>query len=163
MASLSARIAHDDYMTPKSAWEDIEHVIPKDMVLWECFYGDGQSGNHLAELGFEVIHQDVDFYTHDLGDVLVSNPPFSDCKNVMKRLAHLDKPFIMIMPSSKISTGYFRETFGNKHIQIIIPRKRIQFIKLVDGVAPKDYKSSVNFDCHYYCYKISLPKDITFL
>ena len=37
-------IKHDDYMTPKYAWENIEHIIPNDKVIWEAFYGDGKSG-----------------------------------------------------------------------------------------------------------------------
>jgi hypothetical protein len=150
-------------MTPKSAWEDIKQYIPKDKLIWEAFYGDGVSGQYLREMGFNVIHEDIDFYENDLGDVIVSNPPFSDAKNVMKRLALLDKPFIIIMPSSKINTSYFRECFMNKDIQIIIPRKRIHFKKLVNGVVPDDFKSSCNFDCFYYCYKIGLTKDITWL
>jgi hypothetical protein len=80
----------------------------------------------------------------------------------MKRLAVLDKPFILIMPSAKLSTKYFRDTFRDK-VQIIIPPKRIQFTKLVDGEVPKDYKSSCNFDCYYFCYKIGLEKDMTWL
>ena len=156
-------IKHDDYMTPKSAWDDIKQYIPKDKLIWEAFYGDGVSGQYLREMGFNVIHEDIDFYENDLGDVIVSNPPFSDAKRVMKRLALLDKPFIIIMPSSKINTSYFRETFMNKDIQIIIPRKRIHFTKLVNGVMPVDFKSSCNFDCFYYCYKIGLTKDITWL
>jgi hypothetical protein len=154
---------HDDYMTPKSAWEAIKHFIPKDKTIWEAFYGNGDSGNFLRELGFTTIHEDVDFYQNDLGEMIVSNPPFSDCKNVMKRLAELDKPFILIMPSSKINTSYFRENFMNKGIQIIIPRKRIQFVKLVDGQVPDNYKSVCNFDCFYYCYKIGLKESITWL
>jgi len=39
----------------------------------------------------------------------------------------VDKPFILLMPSSKINTAYFRP-WRNKNIQIIIPKKRIQFI-----------------------------------
>ena len=154
---------HDDYMTPKSAWESIKKFIPKDKVIWEAFYGNGTSGTYLKELGFETIHEPVDFYDNNLGDIIVSNPPFSDCKNVMPRLSELDKPFILIMPSSKINTNYFRENFKNKNIQIIIPRKRIQFIKLVDGKIPENYKSICNFDCFYYCYKIGLEHDITWL
>ena len=38
---------HDDYMTPKSAWENIKQYIPQDKVLWEAFYGNGQSGRFL--------------------------------------------------------------------------------------------------------------------
>ena len=154
---------HDAYMTPKSAWDNIKHFIPKDKVIWEAFYGDGKSGEHLRELGFNVIHEEIDFYEHNLGDIIVSNAPFSDAKNIIKRLASLDKPFIIIFPSSKINTSYFRETFMNKGLQIIIPRKRIHFTKLVDGTMPDNYKSSCNFDCFYYCYKMDLPRDITWL
>jgi hypothetical protein len=154
---------HDDYMTPKHAWEDIKDMIPKDKVIWEAFYGNGTSGTYLQELGFNTIHENIDFYDNNLGDIIVSNPPFSDCKNVMKRLAELDKPFILIMPSSKISTSYIRENFKDKGVQIIIPRKRIQFIKLVDGEIPTDYKSCCNFDTFYYCYKIGLKESITWL
>lgn len=163
MAALSSLTEHDDYMTPKSAWEAIRQYIPQGKVLWECFYGDGHSGRFLRELGFDVIHADIDFYENNLGEVLVSNPPYSHGKRVMARLAELDRPFIMIMPSSKINTRYFRETFKDKGIQIIIPQKRIQFTKLVDGVIPSNYKSRANFDTFYYCYKIGLERDITWL
>jgi hypothetical protein len=153
---------HDDYMTPKYAWDNIKQFIPKDKVIWEAFYGDGKSGTHLEELGFNVIHQPVDFFESDLGDIIVSNPPFSKCKDVLPRLLVLDKPFILIMPSSKINTSYFRE-FKNKGLQIIIPRKRIHFEKLVNGKPIEDKKSSCNFDCFYYCYKMNFEKDIIWL
>ena len=156
-------VKHDCYMTPKHAWEDIKQYIPKDKVIWEAFYGDGNSGEFLKELGFDVIHKELDFFEHNLGDVIVSNPPFSQSKNVMKRLAELDKPFIILMPLPKINTSYFRENFKNKGLQIIIPRKRIHFLKLVDGKVPDNYKSKCNFDCLYYCYKMDLPSDIIWL
>ena len=67
------------------------------------------------------------------------------------------------MPSSKICTSYFREIFKNKGLQIIIPRKRIHFIKLVDGKAVKSLKNACNFDCFYYCYKMGFENDIIWL
>ena len=82
---------------------------------------------------------------------------------MIKQLTKIDKPFIIIMPSSKINTSYFRENFMNKGLQIIIPRKRIHFLKLVNGEAVKGWKNACNFDCFYYCYKIGLPKDIIWL
>lgn len=151
---------HDDYMTPKYAWENIKQYIPKDKVIWEAFYGDGTSGQHLTDLGFNVVHKNVDFYNNNLGDIIVSNPPFSDTKKVMKRLLVLDKPFILIMPSYKISTSYLRE-WKDKGLQIIIPRKRIHFIKLINGKTIDTNKC--NFDCFYYCYKINLKQDIIWL
>jgi len=156
---------HDDYMTPFSAWDNIKHLIPNDKVIWEPFYGDGTSGEHLTKLGFNVIHQDKDFYTYDVpNSVVVSNPPFTDCKNIITKLTNDNRPFIMIMPVSKITTQYFRQMFNNSEpLQIIIPRKRIHFKKLVNGEVPTDYKSICNFDCFYYCWKIGLEKHITWL
>ena len=156
-------IEHDDYMTPKSAWENIQHLIPKDKIIWEAFYGDGKSGTYLKELGFNVIHEPIDFFENNLGDIIVSNPPFSKAKEIMKRLKNLDKPFMIIMPSSKINTSYFRENFMNRGLQIIIPRKRIHFEKLIEGEKPKNWKNACNFDCFYYCYKMGFEKDIIWL
>jgi hypothetical protein len=153
---------HDDYMTPLSAWDNIKQFIPKDKVIYEAFYGDGKSGNYLKELGFNVIHEEVDFFENDLGDVIVSNPPFSQVKEIMQRLLELDKPFILILPSSKINTSYFR-AWKDKHLQIIIPPKRIHFVKHKDGKQVENLKNACNFDCLYYCYKMDLPKDIVWL
>jgi hypothetical protein len=155
-------IVHDDYMTPKSAWEAINHLIPKNKVIWEAFYGNGASGKYLRELGYNVIHEKIDFFENNLGDIVVSNPPFSKAKEILKRLKELDKPFILIMPISKLTTSYFRECFkGDNHFQFIIPRKRIQFDKLIDGDEKQENKC--NFDCVYYCYKINLQNSITWL
>lgn len=155
-------IKHDCYMTPKYAWDDIKEYIPKDKIIWEAFYGNGNSGNYLTELGFNVIHEPIDFFENNLGDIIVTNPPFSKVKEILLRLKEIDKPFIIIMPSSKINTSYMRN-WKDKNIQIIIPRRRIHFEKLVDGFKPDNYKSSCNFDCFYYCYKMNLPKDILWL
>lgn len=150
-------LVHDDYMTPRYAWENIKQYIPKDKIIWEAFYGDGKSGDYIKELGFKVIHEKIDFFKENKGDVIISNPPFSQSKEIMKRLLILDKPFILIFPSSKINTQYFRE-WKDKHLQIIIPRKRIQFIK--NG---NELRNKCNFDCFYYCYKINLEQDIIWL
>lgn len=156
-------IKHDDYMTPKSAWENIKDYIPKNKVIWEPFYGDGASGKHLTELGFNVIHKPIDFFTNDKGQVSVSNPPFSMKKEVLIQLKKNNKPFIMIMPSSAINTLYVRQLFADcdDKLQILIPRKRIQFEKIVDGV--KVQSNRCNFDCFYYCWKLNLARDIIWL
>tara|TARA_Y100000004_G_C8910206_1_gene410600 strand:- start:635 stop:1135 length:501 start_codon:yes stop_codon:yes gene_type:complete len=154
---------HDDYMTPKSAWENIKEFIPHNKVIWEAFFGDGESGKYLKELGFNTIHEDIDFFENNLGEIVISNPPFTKCSEILSRLKELDKPFIMIMPQSKIFTQYFRKLFSEERIQLIIPRKRIQFIKLVNGKIDPNQKNACNFDCFYYCYKMNLDRDITWL
>jgi len=159
---INSFLKHDDYMTPKYAWENIKEYIPKDKIIWEAFYGDGKSGAYLQEMGFNVIHEPIDFFDNDKGDMIVSNPPFSLSKEIMNRLYEIDKPFIIILQSSKINTQYFRK-WREKGIQIIIPRKRIHFEKKVNGEVPANWKNACNFDCFYYCYKINLPRDIIFL
>ena len=81
-------------------------------------------------MGYDVIHDYDDFFINNKGDIIVSNPPFSKSKEILNRLKILDKPFILILPCSKICTQYIRENFKNtdEPLQIIIPRKRIQFV-----------------------------------
>ena len=119
---------NDEYYTSKYTWELIVSFIPKDKILWECFYSSFcKSPEYLRKLGFEVISKDVNFYDNDLGEIIISNPPFSDLKKIMIRLNYLNKPFILIVPISKLCCKYMKP-FKNK-IQIIIPPKRINFIK----------------------------------
>jgi len=152
----------DDYMTPKYAWENIKHLIPKDKIIWEAFYGDGKSGDYLKELGFNVIQQPVDFFENNLGEIIVSNAPYSKSKEIMERLLIIDKPFILLFPSSKINTSYFRK-WKDKGLQLIIPKKRIHFEKQINGEKPKGWKNACNFDCFYYYYKMGFERDIVWL
>ena len=158
---------HDDYMTPKSAWVDIKHIIPPYNDIWEAFYGDGKSGEILKEVlpNNTIIHEPIDFFKENKGDIIISNPPFTQKKEVFTRLKALDKPFIIICPSSMINTQYMRNLFANSDskIQIIIPKKRIQFTKLINGVVPENWTNRCAFDCFYYCYKMELDRDIIWL
>ena len=134
----------DDYMTKFCTWKSIAKYLPKDKVLWEAFYGDGSSGEHLRALGFEVIHKNIDFFDSNHGSVTVSNPPFSKAKNILQRLKLLNKPFVLILPISKLGRKYFQALFPD--IQLIIPKSRIQFVR-------KD-KNNCNFDTAFFCWKI---------
>jgi len=149
---------NDDWMTPKSAFEDIAHLIPKDKIIWESFYGDGASGKHLTELGFNVESHNIDFFepTKFDYDMIVTNPPFSKKIPIFKRLAEIDKPFMILVPVSVITKKYLKKDFKDK-IQIIIPSSRIHFLK-------NGQKGSGSwFDCCWIVYKINLENDITFL
>lgn len=146
----------DEYYTPKYVWEDIKEYIPKNKIIWEAFRGDGKSADNLKEMGFTVECYDEDFFDNNHGEIIITNPPFSIKKAVLKQLKDLDKPFIILCPSSMLNTQYMRNTFKDK-IQVIIPKKRINFIH--EGEVTK----GCNFDCLYYCYKMELPKDIVWL
>mgnify|MGYP003126496120 CR=1 FL=1 len=166
MAGLSLRAGKrciqfnndDSYMTPKEVWESIAHLIPKDKIIWESFFGDGKSGEYLAELGFQVEHHKIDFFEEPSFkyDILVSNPPYSMKPKIFKRLAKIDKPYMMLVPVSTMTKKFLKTYFQDK-IQIVIPKSRIHFVK--NGEQTKGSW----FDTLWVCYNMNLEKDITYL
>lgn len=153
---------NDEYYSPKYVWENIIDYIPKDKEIWEAFYGDGTSGKYLEELGLKVIHEKIDFFENNKGDIIVSNPPFSKRNLIIPRLKLLNKPFILLIPLTTLSTQYFAKSFKNEDIQLIIPRKRIQF-NVLNKKNEIEKTNKCSFDCAYFCYKMNLPKSIIFL
>jgi hypothetical protein len=131
MSNPSALGVNDEYYTPKHVWEDISHLLPRDLTIWEPFKGNGASADFLRELGFEVISDDEDFFTSSpKGDIIVSNPPFSKSKAVLQRLVHFQKPFVVLLPCNKLTTQYVRDLFkASEHeFKLVVPPKRIDFV-----------------------------------
>ena len=147
---------NDDFYTLDDTWDKILPHIPKDKQIWEAFWGDGHSGTYLQSKGLDVIHQDEDFFEHDRGDVLISNPPFSLKKTILERLFILDKPFMLIMPSEVLYYKYF-EPFKTPHLTMLVPLKRIHF-KTPNGDIKK-----FNYDCCVFCWKMDLPSQLIFI
>ena len=173
MASFHTKtfIKHDDYITPASAWSNIKKFIEpfvETHTIYMPFYCDGGCGEDMKRLfpEAEILHREVDFFKTypEKPYIVVDNPPFSKKKQIVIELKKRDVPFMLIMPSSTINTIYVRENL-KEHLQIIIPRRRIQFTKrLVDGTPdPKWIGGRCNFECFYYCYKMGLEKDIIYL
>ena len=136
---------HDDFYTRKKSWEQIKKYIPGDKVLWEfCLLNSNeQSKKYLQELGFNVVgDRTIDFFQHNLGDVLISNIPFSTDlkKRMLQRLVELDKPFIIIMNSLNLYSKYFKEIFKDKEIYFIYPSAKIHFDKYENGKIKKTKK-----------------------
>ena len=149
---------HDDFYTRKQTWEQIKEYIPQDKVIWEfCLLNSNeQSKKYLTELGFNVVgSRTIDFFEHDLGEVLVSNIPFStDLKQrMLRRLVELDKPFIIIMNSLNLFSKYFKEIFEGKDIFFIYPSTKIHYDKYVDNELTTT-KNNTSFYSIYVCYKI---------
>lgn len=149
----------DNYITNKEAWIKIKQFIPKDKKIWSPFYCDGSQKKYFKDIGFDIIHEDEDFFENNKGDLVIDNPPFSLKKEVLIRLKELDKPFILIAPSMMLSYKYFQDLFSD-NIQVIIPKKRIKFTPL-HNLDHKNYTPP--YASFYFCYKINLPKDLIFL
>ena len=149
----------DNYMTNKIEWERIIKYIPKNKKIWAPFYGDGKQKEYFKELGFDIIHEDKDFFSYiPEFDIIIDNPPFGKKKEILIRLKEIDKPFILICPSIMLVYKYFLELFKD-HLQVIIPQKRIYFKHI--NSTKKNY--SPPFGSSYFCYKMNLEKDLIFI
>jgi hypothetical protein len=149
----------DNYTTDKIGWEMITNFIPEDKRIWCPFYCDGKQKEYMKELGFDVIHEDKDFFSFNPDyDLIVDNIPFSKWKDISKKLKELDKPFIIItFPKIFLLKG-FTNLFKN-HLQLIIPKKRPTFTHLTK---PRQ-NYTPPFGVWYFCYKMNLPKDLIWL
>jgi len=149
----------DNYSTDKIGWEIIKEYIPIDKKIWSPFYCDGKQKIIFKELGFDILHQDIDFFSYIPDyDIIIDNPPFSIFKEVCFKLKELDKPFIIIGFSKVILLKWFQKLFKD-HLQVIIPFKRPTFTHLTNpriGYTPP-------FGVQYYCYKMNLEKDLIFI
>tara|TARA_R110002110_G_scaffold147561_2_gene338118 strand:+ start:57 stop:530 length:474 start_codon:yes stop_codon:yes gene_type:complete len=148
----------DNYTTDKNGWEIIKDYIPNDKEIWSPFYSDGKQKEYFKEMGYDIIHQDEDFFKESKGDIIVDNPPFSKFKAVCIRLKELDKPFILICPVRTLQLKHFQKHFKD-HLQIIIPFQRPTFTHLINP--KKGYTPP--FGVMYFCYKMNLEKDLIFI
>ena len=149
----------DNYATDKNGWEIIKDYIPTDKKIWSPFYCDGKQKEYFKEMGFDIIHEDEDFFSYTPEyDIIIDNPPFSKWFDICKRLKELDKPFILIAFPKCFLTKKFQNLFKD-HLQLIIPNKRPTFTHLTNpkpGYTPP-------FGVWYFCYKMNLDKDLNFI
>ena len=149
----------DNYATDKDGWEIIKQFIPKGKVIWSPFYCDGKQKEFFEEMGYDIIHEDKDFFSYvPQYDILIDNPPFSIMKEICIKLKEIDKPFILVAFSKVILLKWFQKLFKD-YLQVIIPFKRPTFTHLTNpkqGYTPP-------FGVQYYCYKMNLAKDLTFI
>lgn len=121
----------DCYGTCNKTWDVILQVIPKDKVIWQPFYMDGQCADYLREKGYNVIHENKDFFKYepDNYDIILDNPPFSNKDLIFDRLHQLNKPFIVFYPFRAFLQKGFRRFDETHNYKIIIPEKRFAFYK----------------------------------
>lgn len=154
---------HDDYYTRKEAWSQITPFLDNEKVLYEfCLLNSNeQSKKYLEELGYKVLgNRNIDFLNYNEeendADILISNIPFStNLKiSILKKLAQLDKPFIIIMNSLNIFTKYFKDIFEGKDIYIIYPSTKIHYDKYNKNGNKIESKNNTSFYSCYVCYKV---------
>ena len=153
----------DDFATPAHVWTDIEQYIPKDKIIYVPFWLDGGVKQAFTNLGCKhIIHEDVDFFKNQFKyDYVIDNSPWSIKKQILSKLKNDEIPFILLLPPSVLHTKYFRQMYkGDTDIQIIIPKKRIQYISKTQN---DERPANCPFDTIYLCWKMGLPREINWI
>jgi hypothetical protein len=157
--SFTADNDRDNFETNQHGWELIREYIPRDKTIWAPFYCDGKQKQIFEDMGYDIIHEDEDFFKNNKGDLIIDNPPFSKFKEVCERLKELDKPFIIIGFSRVLLLKWFTRLF-KEYLQVMIPFTRITFSEYGND---NNSKYTPPFGTMYFCYKMNLPKDLIFL
>lgn len=153
----------DECYTPKYAVLPILKYIEKTDVIWCPFdKKDSEYVKILKENGNKVIYSHIDEgkdffkYEPENYDIIISNPPFSLADEILERLYHLGKAFIILMPLKYLQAIGRGKSFVKNGIQLLSFDKRIGYYTNGDMSKPKEgnYQAS-----SYFCWKI-LPKDL---
>lgn len=118
----------DEYYTLRKDVESIVENLRGGVRIWCPFDTDeSQFPIVLREHGFDVVNTSTDFFSTEPPDgcnAIVSNPPFSRKKDVLKRCKDLNMPFALILPFLFLNDGVPLD-YGH---QIMLFRKRMHFV-----------------------------------
>lgn len=152
---------NDNYTTTKEGWEKIKKFIPNNKIIYSPFYSEGKMKIYFKEMGFDIIHNNEDFFesylNHDY-DLIIDNIPFSRRREIFLKLKEIGKPFIIICLSTLICSKWFCNLF-KKDLQIIIPEKRTTFF----NIDKPEKKYTPPLGTFFYCWKMKFEKDLNFI
>ena len=128
---------YDDYYTPQWVWKKIEHLVPKNKIIWEACMLNADKSKSMdiwRDMGYEVVgNTDWDILSCPIPkcDMIITNIPFETKikQKILQRLMEIDKPFIIIMSGLNIFSNYFQDILDLEHTQIIYPRGKLHFCK----------------------------------
>jgi hypothetical protein len=149
---------NDEKFTPRYAVLPILKYLPEGKIVW-CPFDTKNSEFVIAlqENGFEVVYshiatgQDFFEYEPERWDIIVSNPPFSNKKEVFERCLGFGKPFALLISNLWLNDASPSKLFKYNELQLLLFNKRIQY----------DDKNRIPFGSSYFCHKL-LPKQIQF-
>lgn len=159
----------DDFQTPAHALKPLLRFLPKDKVIWECACGKGNLVKALRKERYAVRATDIktgtDFLSYQpepegledlfgpskkpLGDVIVTNPPYSAKDDFLAVACMLDLPFAFLMPLTAMEgqrRQFYYRTYG---VELIVLPKRLHF------ETPGGGASHCWFPVAWFCRKLS--------
>lgn len=154
---------NDEWYTIPSSWDMILKYIDKKDIIYEPFYGGGDTYRYFKKKGHKVIGKpNYDFFDDEKlikkCDAVITNPPFSSKYKIIDRLVKYNKPFILILPLHCINTKSFRKCFDDdmSNVSLLIPKGRLQYMQ--NG----QLKKSPSFESCFVAYKM-IKKNIMWI
>ena len=142
----------------------VEPLLPyaekfRNKIIW-CPFDTAESEfvKVFKNNGFNVIYSHIDsgqdFYKYEpeTWDVLISNPPFTNKKEIFQRALSFNKPFALLMTITWLNDSAPKTLFKDKDLQLLMFDKRMQFKQ-------QNKLKKINYSSAYYCWNF-LPKQI---
>ena len=157
-------MTHDNYNSNEKTFrclaqcpELMEFLSGK--VIWDPFFNDGAVLSVLKKSFPEskIIHKDEDFFKVNKKkkyDIIISNPPFSQKKEILEVLVDSKKPFCLVLPLDVLARKYFSNHYKDQmdKVHIIIPKE-------VSSMGFGDCKSTPRWMWGWFCYNIPTFKN----
>ena len=148
---------NDECYTPAYGVTPIVKYIPENAVVWCPFDTDESEFVHIISKTHKVINTHIsngqDFYNYEPDehwDCIVSNPPFTNKKQIFERALSFEKPFALIMSNTWLNDSAPKYLFSEKDLQLLMFDKRMRF---------KGQGNQPTFSSSYFCWNF-LPKQI---
>ena len=159
----------DNWQTPNIAMDYLLPYIPSYMkTVWEPACGEMNIVKYLAKEGFTVTATDIkmgqDFFTGShLGnyDIQITNPPYSLTDKWLEHSFRLDRPFALLLPIYALHSGVRCKMYSKHQIQVIVPPKRIAFIKPPNKKPKKGDKPP--FAAVWVTWGLNLENDLVYI
>lgn len=160
---LYSKGKNDECITPDYAVIPLLKYIPKSWIIWCPFDKEDSAFVRIfKENGYSVIYSHIeygqDFYTYEPSehwDILISNPPFTNKRDIFVRAMSFKKPFALLMTNTWWNDSAPYHLFKDKSLNILSFNKRIKYKN--NGVV----NNKITFMSAYWGIGF-LPKQIIF-
>jgi len=158
--------------TPPYAVRPLIPFISEDIrIIWEpTDFGSSYITQVLKKAGYEVIstHKNagIDFLQDEPDfqfDMIITNPPYTMKEQFLERCYNLGKPFALLMPLTALEGKKRQKLYAKYGIQLIIPDKRIKFLKYVSDINKFVYLKNVWFATAWFTWGLDLERDLNFV
>jgi len=159
---LFSKGKNDECYTPLYGVIPILKHIPKWATVWCPF--DKKGSQFVKQISktnkvvFSHIDYGQDFYNYEPKehwDVIISNPPFTNKKQIFERALSFNKPFALIMSNTWLNDSAPAKLFKDKSLELLMFDKRMRF------ETQQASNNKITFSSSYFCHDF-LPEKLIF-